>query len=71
MTQIRASIFYLFLKNMDIWDLFCDSDQLDGLAERLSQLPPSVSAAPIFKQMEKIEDAKNKSGGTIKRGQKT
>ena len=37
------------------------SSQLDGLAERLSQLPQSVSAAPIFKQMEKIEDAKTKA----------
>ena len=37
------------------------SSQLDGLAERLSQLPKSVSAAPIFKQMERIEDAKTKA----------
>lgn len=32
--------------------------QLDGLAERLSELPKSVSAAPIYKQMERLELAK-------------
>lgn len=34
------------------------SSQLDGLAERLSELPKSVSAAPIYKQMERLEDIK-------------
>ena len=34
--------------------------QLEALAERLAQLPKSVSAAPIFKQMEKIEELKAK-----------
>ena len=37
------------------------SSQLDALAERLSQLPKSVSANPIFKQMERVEEAKNKA----------
>ena len=37
------------------------SSQLEALAERLSQLPPSVSATPIFKQMEKVEEAKKQS----------
>ncbi|MCB0368140.1 MAG: recombinase family protein [Bdellovibrionales bacterium] len=32
--------------------------QLDALAERLSELPKSVSAAPIFKQMEKLTEHK-------------
>ena len=31
------------------------SSQLDALAERLAELPKSVSAGPIYKQMEKIE----------------
>ena len=31
------------------------TSQLDALAERLSQLPKSVSPTPIFKQMEKLE----------------
>lgn len=31
------------------------NSQLDAMAERLSQLPKTVSAAPIFKQMEKLE----------------
>lgn len=32
--------------------------QLDAMAERLSELPKSVSAAPIFKQMEILEQRK-------------
>lgn len=32
--------------------------QLEAMAERLSELPRSVSAAPIFKQMEKLEARK-------------
>lgn len=32
------------------------TSQIDGLAERLSELPKSVSAAPIYKQMERLED---------------
>lgn len=35
------------------------SSQLDGLAERLSELPKSVSAAPIYKQMERLEEIKS------------
>lgn len=35
--------------------LYGVSSQLDALAERLSMLPKSVSATPIFKQMEKLE----------------
>lgn len=35
--------------------------QLDTLAERLSELPKSVSAAPIFKQMEVIERQKEQT----------
>lgn len=34
------------------------NSQLDALDERLSQIPASVSATPIFKQMEKVEAAK-------------
>lgn len=30
--------------------------QLDGLAERIAELPRGVSAAPLFKQMERLED---------------
>ena len=36
------------------------SSQLEALAERLSQLPKSVSAVPIFKQMEKGRNCQNK-----------
>ncbi len=32
--------------------------QIDGLAERLAELPKSVSAAPIYKQMERLEEIK-------------
>lgn len=35
--------------------LYGVSSQLDALAERLSMLPKTVSATPIFKQMEKLE----------------
>ncbi len=35
------------------------NSQLDAMAERLSELPKSVSAAPIFKQMEKLTEHKN------------
>ncbi|MBT4760066.1 MAG: recombinase family protein [Bdellovibrionaceae bacterium] len=34
------------------------TSQLDALAERLAQLPKSVSASPVFKQMEKLEALK-------------
>lgn len=34
------------------------TSQIDGLAERLSELPKSVSAAPIYKQMERLEKIK-------------
>ncbi len=34
------------------------TSQIDGLAERLSELPKAVSAAPIYKQMERLEDIK-------------
>jgi len=35
--------------------LYGVSSQLDALAERLSMLPKTASATPIFKQMEKLE----------------
>ena len=35
--------------------LYGVTSQLDALAERLSMLPKTVSATPIFKQMEKLE----------------
>lgn len=35
--------------------------QLDVLAERLSELPKSVSAGPIFKQMESIESQREQT----------
>jgi site-specific DNA recombinase len=34
--------------------------QTDSLAERLSELPKTVSATPIYKQMERIEELKRK-----------
>lgn len=34
------------------------TSQIDGLAERLSELPKSVSAAPIYRQMERLEEIK-------------
>lgn len=34
------------------------NSQLEALTDRLSQLPKSVSATPIFKQMEKFEETK-------------
>ncbi|MBC7419383.1 MAG: recombinase family protein [Bdellovibrio sp.] len=39
--------------------LYGVNSQIDALAERLSQIPKSVSATPIFKQMEKLEAIKN------------
>jgi hypothetical protein len=39
--------------------IFGMNSQLDGLAERLSELPKSVSAAPIYKQMERLENLKS------------
>ena len=39
--------------------LYGYNSQLDALSERLAQLPKSVSATPIFKQMEKIEGLKS------------
>jgi site-specific DNA recombinase len=38
--------------------LYGVNSQIDAVAERLTQLPKSVSAAPIFKQLEKLESAK-------------
>lgn len=35
------------------------TSQIDGLAERLSELPKTVSAAPIYKQMERLEEIKD------------
>lgn len=37
------------------------NSQLEAMAERLSQLPKTVSPAPIFKQMEKIEAHKKEA----------
>ncbi|MCO5144149.1 MAG: recombinase family protein [Oligoflexia bacterium] len=34
------------------------TSQIDGLAERLSELPKMVSAAPIYKQMERLQEIK-------------
>ena len=39
--------------------LYGINSQIDALAERLSQIPKTVSATPIFKQMEKLEANKN------------
>ncbi|MCB9085779.1 MAG: recombinase family protein [Bdellovibrionaceae bacterium] len=47
--------------------LYSYNSQLDALAERLSQLPKSVSAKPIFKQMERIEALKAETSGKIER----
>lgn len=38
--------------------LYGINSQIDAMVERLSQLPKTISAAPIFKQMEKLELAK-------------
>ena len=46
------------------------SSQLEALAERLSQLPKSVSATPIFKQMERVEKAKTKAEKQLEEMQK-
>lgn len=46
-----------------IYDL---NSQLDALAERLSELPKSISAAPIYKQMEVIENRKTEAKEQIK-----
>lgn len=35
------------------------NSQMDALAERLTILPKSISPVPLFKQMEKLEEAKN------------
>ena len=40
-------------------ELYGFTGQLEALAERLSQLPKTVSASPIFTQMEKIEVKKS------------
>jgi site-specific DNA recombinase len=40
--------------------------QLGALAEHLSKLPKSVSPAPIFKQMERIEELKAKTAAQLK-----
>ena len=39
--------------------IFGLSSQLDALAERLSELPKSISAKPIYLQMERIENLKD------------
>ncbi len=36
--------------------VFGVNSQIDGLAERLSELPKGISAAPIYKQMQKLEE---------------
>lgn len=35
------------------------NSQIDALSERLSELPKSISASPIYRQMEKLEQIKN------------
>ena len=35
------------------------SSQIDALSERLSELPKTISAAPIYKQMEKLQGLKD------------
>ena len=40
--------------------------QLDALAERLSELPKSVSAVPIYKQMEVLESRKKEHERALK-----
>lgn len=37
------------------------NSQLEGLTERLAELPKTVSAAPFYKQMEKIEEKKKET----------
>ncbi len=41
------------------------SSQLDALAERLSELPKTISAKPIYQQMERIELLKNQHGNEL------
>ncbi|RYZ92298.1 MAG: recombinase family protein [Proteobacteria bacterium] len=38
--------------------IFGLNSQIDALAERLSELPKGISAAPIYKQMQRLEDLK-------------
>lgn len=48
--------------------------QLDALAERLAEIPKGVSAAPIFKQMERLEELKREHEenlGKLEMGGKT
>lgn len=47
------------------------NSQLEGLAERIAILPRNVSAGPLFKQMEKIEAAKNEIEGKLLKVDKT
>ncbi|MCC7441209.1 MAG: hypothetical protein IT285_06235 [Bdellovibrionales bacterium] len=47
--------------------LYGINSQLEAVAERLTQLPKSVSAAPIFKQMERLESAKREIEEALER----
>lgn len=48
------------------YSIYGYNSQLEGLAERLGQLPKSVNAQPIFTQMEKIEGFKREAEDKIK-----
>ena len=41
--------------------IFGINSQIEGLAERLAELPITVSAAPIYKQMERLEDIRKEN----------
>ncbi|NJL26009.1 MAG: hypothetical protein HC902_13145 [Calothrix sp. SM1_5_4] len=35
------------------------NSQLEGVAERIAELPKGISAAPLYKQMQKLEGVRN------------
>ena len=41
--------------------IFGINSQIEGLAERLAELPKTVSAAPIYKQMERLEEIRREN----------
>jgi len=43
------------------------NSQIDALSERLAELPKSVSAAPIYKQMERLQLAKDEQEEALAR----
>lgn len=73
--SFSLELFYFLRIHTGKIHIYGFSSQLDALAERLAQLPKTVSANPIFKQIEKIEGLKTDSEGQLEElkryGQKT